>query len=199
MKPFANCLTIVLGAAVAMQNAACGIDVQSPSGLRPHGSAASFVSWESAGDVSSQASLKDAGPKGTYDFCAAYPRGTTGCQLCGHEDFALDPGQEHVTVVDLTQCGGDVSFGHFSVVEYIKGGSQVQSLSLRPGGDQYALSVRNATTGAAAPTAVVVDRTYTYFGDVPDPVVLEVTVRRYAASRGGRKALAVAYSSWLPD
>ena len=48
-------------------------------------------------------------------------------------------------------------------------------------------------------SAVVVDRTYTYVGDVPDPVVLEVTVRRDAASKGGRKALAVVYSSWLPD
>src|SRR5688500_3185945 len=190
MKPFANSLTIVL-VAVAMQNAACGIDVQSPSGPPPQGSTASFASWESGGDVSPQATLKDAGPRGTYDFCAAYPRGTTGCQLCGHEDFALDPAQEHVTVVDLTQCAGDVSFGHFSVVEYIKGGSMVQGLSLRPGGDEYALSVRNATTGAMAPAAMVVDRTYTYFGDVPDPVVLEVTVRRDTASRGGRKTLAV--------
>jgi hypothetical protein len=198
MKPFANCLPIVLSAAVGMQNAACGIDVQSPSGPRPH-EAATFVFMESRADVSPQATVKGGGPRDTYDFCAAYPPGTTGCALCGHEDFSLDPGQEQVTVVNLTQCAGDVSFGHFSVVEYIRGGSLVQSLSLRPGGDEYALSVRNATTGAGAPGAVVVDRTYTYFGDVPDPAVLEVTVRRDAASRGGRKTLAVVYSSWLPD
>jgi hypothetical protein len=104
-----------------------------------------------------------------------------------------------VTVVDLTGCPGNVSFGHFSVVEYVKGGSLVQGLSLRPGGEEYSLTVRIAPTGAEAPEAVAVERTYTYFADVPDPGVLEVTVRRDAASRGGRKALAVAYSSWLPD
>ena len=41
-------------------------------------------------------------------------------------------------------------------------------------------------------------KTHTYFADVPDPVVLELTVRRDAASTGGRKKLAVVFSSWLP-
>jgi hypothetical protein len=195
MSP-SRCLTVVLGATVL--NAACGVDVQSPSTPGPH-AAASFASWESGPDASVHASSRPPGPKGTYDFCAAYPLGTTECQLCGHEDFTLDPGQEHVTVVNLTGCPGNVSFGHFSVVEYIKGGSLVQGLSLRPGGEEYALMVRSATTGAEAPDAVAVERTYTYFADVPDPVVLEVTVRRDTDARGGRKALAVAYSSWLPD
>lgn len=195
MRP-SRCLTVVLGAAVL--NAACGVDVQSPSTPGPQ-AAASFASWESGGHTSALAVSKQSGPRGAYDFCAAYPPGTPACQLCGHEDFTLDPGQEHVTVVDLTGCPGNVSFGHFSVVEYIKGGSLVQGLSLRPGGEEYALTVRSATTGAEAAEAVAVERTYTYFADVPDPVVLEVTIRRDADARGGRKALAVAYSSWLPD
>jgi hypothetical protein len=59
------------------------------------------------------------------------------------------------------------------------------------------LSVGDATTGLAAAGAQVVDPTYTYFANVPDPVVLKLTLRRSAASRGGRKNLAVVFSSWL--
>jgi hypothetical protein len=184
MKRLVKCLTIVLAAVAAVQHAACGFGVQSPSELPLYGS------------VSQQLDPGRVQAQGAYDFCAAYPTGSAGCQLCGHEDFSLDPGQGHVTIVDLTQCAGDVSFGHFSVVEYVKGGRQVQSLDLRPGGESYELNVRNATTGAAAPAAV--NRTYTYFSNVPDPVVLELTVRRDAGSKGGKKSLAVVFSSWLP-
>ena len=59
------------------------------------------------------------------------------------------------------------------------------------------MSVWDATTAQAVPSAVVVDQTYTYFANVPDPVVLKLTVRRSPASRGGRKNLAVVFSSWL--
>jgi len=184
MKRLVKCLTFLLGALVAVQHVACGFDVLSPSGLPLHES------------VSDQVGLASIQATGAYDFCAAYPTGSPGCQLCGHEDLALDPGQSLVTTVDLTQCGGDVSFGHFSVVEYIRGGREVQSLDLRPGGGDYELNVRDVTRGA--PAGVAVNPTYTYFADVPDPVVLELTVRRDAASNGGRKKLAVVFSSWLP-
>ncbi|PYQ14717.1 MAG: hypothetical protein DMF80_11675 [Acidobacteria bacterium] len=184
MKRSASFLTLVLGAAVAMQHIACGLDAASPSDLPDvaGGDRHAIV-------ASSQSSA--------FDFCAAYPTGSAGCQLCGHEDLSLDPGQEHVTFVDLSGCAGEVTFGHFSVVEYIRGGSQVQSLSLRQGGDDYQMDVRNATTGEAAAGALVVDPTYTYFANVPDPVVLKLALRRSPASRGGRKNLAVVFSSWL--
>jgi hypothetical protein len=200
MTRFASYLSLVLGAAVALQHAACGFDVASPSELS--GTAGSnryavLASSPSNGAASHLADMRSVTAGGSYDFCAAYPTGSIGCQLCGHEDLSLDPGQEQVTVVDLTQCAGDVTFGHFSVVEYIRGGSQVQSLSLRPGGDGYEMNVRDATTAQAVPSAVVVDPTYTYFGNVPDPVGLKLTVRRSPASRGGRKNLAVVFSSWL--
>lgn len=187
MKRFANYLVIVLGIAGAVQNAACVSDVQSSSPVRP----SEIMLPSSVGGSA------DVGAKGAYDFCAAYPTGSAGCALCGHEDLSLDRGQSHVTIVDLTGCAGNVSFGHFSVVEYIRGGRQVQSLDLRPGGGEYELSVRNAATAQASPAAVVVNPTYTYFADVPDPVVLELTIRRSAASTGGRKNLAVVFSSWL--
>ena len=200
MTRFASCLSLVLGAAVAVQHAACGFDVASPSELPDRAGSnryAVLASSSSNGAASPRVGMQSVTAGGTYDFCAAYPTGAIGCQLCGHEDLSLDPGQEHVTVVDLTQCAGDVTFGHFSVVEYIRGGSQVQSLSLRSGGDGYEMSVRDAATAQAVPSAVVVDQTYTYFANVPDPVLLKLTVRRSPASRGGRKNLAVVFSSWL--
>ena len=200
MTRFASYLSLALGVAVAVQHAACGFDVASPSELPDRAASnryAVLASSSSNGGASPLVDMHSVTAGGTYDFCAAYPTGAIGCQLCGHEDLSLDPGQEHVTLVDLTQCAGNVTFGHFSVVEYIRGGSQVQSLSLRPGGDGYDMSVGNATTAQAVPSAVVVDQTYTYFANVPDPVVLKLTVRRSAASRGGRKDLAVVFSSWL--
>ena len=200
MTRFASYLSLALGAAVALQHAACGFDVASPSelpGMTGSNRHAVLASSTSNGEASHAVGIQSVTAGGTYVFCAAYPTGSIGCQLCGHEDLALDPGQEHVTLVDLTQCAGDVTFGHFSVVEYIRGGSQVQSLSLRPGGDGYELNVQDATTALAVPSAVVVDPTYTYFGNVPNPVGLKLTVRRSPASRGGRKNLAVVFSSWL--
>lgn len=186
MKRLPSCLVLVLGVPLAVQHAACVSDVQSASPVRPS-EITGAASTDGTGHVGAQG----------YDFCAAYPTGSAGCALCGHEDLSLDPGQEHVTTVDLTGCAGDVSFGHFSVVEYIKGGRQVQSLDLRPGGDEYELSVRDAATHQPSPASLVVNPTYTYFGNVPDPVVLELTVRRYERSKGGRKSLAVVFSSWL--
>jgi hypothetical protein len=199
MTRFASCLSLALGAAVAVQHAACGFDVASPSELPDRAASNRYAVLASSSSNAGASHLVDMQSVrgGTYDFCAAYPTGAIGCQLCGHEDLSLDPGQEHVTLVDLTQCAGNVTFGHFSVVEYIRGGSQVQSLSQRPGGDAYDLSVADATTAQAVPSAVVVDQTYTYFANVPDPVVLKLTVRRSPASRGGRKNLAVVFSSWL--
>jgi hypothetical protein len=185
MKRFAKCVTFVLGALVAIQHAGCASDVLSPSVL------------PLSETVSHQFGLESVRATGAYDFCAAYPIGSAGCALCGHEDLSLEADQERVTIVDLSQCSGDVSFGHFSVVEYIKGGREVQSLDLRPGGGEYELNVRNATTRDALPAAVVVNPTYTYFANVPDPVVLELTVRRGAGSKGGKKSLAVVFSSWL--
>lgn len=187
MNRSANSLLVVLGITAAVAHTGCMSDVHSASPV-------------AASEITRQASIGDsavAGAKSDYDFCAAYPTGSDGCALCGHEDFSLDPGQQHVTVVDLSRCAGDVSFGHFSVVEYIRGGREVQSLNLRPGGGDYRLSVQDATSTAALPSALAVDPTYTYFANVPDPVVLQLTVRRDEASRGGKKSLALVYSSWL--
>ena len=81
-----------------------------------------------------------------------------------------------------------------------KAGAMVSGLAwerVRQGGDDYQMDVRNATTGEAAAGALVVDPTYTYFANVPDPVVLKLALRRSPASRGGRKNLAVVFSSWL--
>jgi hypothetical protein len=200
MTRFASGLRLVLGASVAVQYGGCGFDVASPSelsGMAGSHRYAVLASSQSNGEASHLFDMQSITAGGSYDFCAAYPTGSIGCQLCGHEDLSLDPGQEHVTLVDLTQCAGDVTFGHFSVVEYVRGGTQVQSLSLRPGGDGYEMIVRDATTAQAVPSALVVDQTYTYFANVPDPVALKLTVRRSAASRGGRKNLAVVFSSWL--
>ena len=207
MKRAAKRLTLVVSATVGLQQAACGVGVQSPSALpqgggpiaRQTSARPTLASWQPGASVAAQATANFTGPKDAYDFCAAYPAGTAGCALCGHQDFSLDPGQEHVALVDLTQCAGDVAFGHFSVVEYIRGATQVQSLSLRPGGAEYELNVRNASTGQPAPAALTVDRTYTYFANVPDPMILLLSVKRDATSKGGKKKLALVFTSWLPE
>ena len=74
MTRFASYLSLALGAAVAVQHAACGFDVASPSELPDRAAInryAVLASSPSNGGASHLVDMHSVTAGGTYDFCAA--------------------------------------------------------------------------------------------------------------------------------